>query len=138
MALEIRDYVARAKADPSTEYIQDLWRAVFLLKGWYFLPAESREGCERPSVMLVGDEPWLVCFTNIRQLKAFSRATDRAAPGGEFYLLVIDPHQAMHQIIELADRIKGVVFNPDSAATFRAPVHALRDYAEHFGVPMNR
>lgn len=137
MALEIRDYVARAKANPSTEYIQDLWQAVFLLKGWYFLPAESREGCERPSVMMVGGEPWLVAFTNIRQLKAFSRATGRAGANGEFYLLVIDPRQAMHQIIEIADHIEGVIFNPDSPATFRAPVHALLQYAEHFGVPLD-
>lgn len=136
MALEIRDYVARAKADPSTAHIQDLWRAVFLLKGWYFLPAESRAGCERPSVMLVDEQAWLVCFTNIRRLKAFSRATGRAAPDGEFYLLVVDPRQAMLQILGLADRIHGVIFNPDSPASFRAPVHALREYAEHFGVPL--
>lgn len=136
--MEIRDYVALARAEPSTERIKQLWRAVFLLKGWYFLPAESREGSERPAVMLVDDEPWLVCFTNIRRLKAFSSATARTAPNGDFFLLVLDPQRAMRQIINISEQIEGVVFNPDSPETFRAPVEALVQYAEHFGVPLGR
>jgi hypothetical protein len=137
MALEIRDYVARAKSEPSTENIQNLWRAVFLLKGWYFLPAESREGSDRPSVMLIDDEPWLICFTNIRRLKAFARSTGQAAPSGEVFLLVLDPQQSMSQIREVSERVRGVVFNPDSPAAFRAPVDALLQYADHFGVPLD-
>lgn len=138
MALEIRDYVARAKAEPTTENIEQLWRQVFLLKGWYFLPAESRQGCERPAVMLLDEEPWLVCFTNIRRLKDFTRRTGRAAPNGDFFLLVLDPFRSMQQIAAIADRIRGVVFNPDSPGTFRAPIDALQDYARHFGVPMSQ
>ncbi len=136
MASEIRDYLARAKADPTTANIEALWRAVFLLKGWYFLPAESREGPNTPTVMLVDDEPWLVAFTNVRRLKAFARANGRGADTGEVFLLVLDPQESMAQILEVADRVAGVVFNPDSPQAFRAPVDALVQFAEHFGVPI--
>ena len=135
MASEIRDYVACAKADPTTENIKALWKAMFYLKGWYFLPAESREGPNRPTVMLVDDQPWLVAFTNVRRLKDFARATGRADEDtGEVFLLVLDPQESMAQIMEIREQIRGVVFNPDSPATFRAPVEALDQYADHFGV----
>jgi hypothetical protein len=133
MASEIRDYVARAKADPTTENIQALWQAMFLLKGWYFLPAENRQGANRPTVMLVDDEPWLVAFTNVRRLKDFARTTGRAEASGEVFLMVLDPRDSMEQILDVRDQVRGVVFNPDSPATFRAPVEALEQYAEHFG-----
>lgn len=133
MALEIRDYVARAKADPTTENIQALWQAMFLLKGWYFLPAENRNGPNRPTVMLVDAEPWLVAFTNVRRLKDFARTTGRAEPSGEVFLMVLDPRESMEQILDVREQVRGVVFNPDSPATFRAPVDALQQYAEHFG-----
>ena len=72
MAKEIRDYVARARAESSTENIQALWRAVFMLKGWYFLPSEDVEGPSHPTVVVVDEQPWLIAFTNVRRLKAFA------------------------------------------------------------------
>jgi hypothetical protein len=137
MASEIRDFVARAKADPTTENIQALWQAMFLLKGWYFLPAENREGPNRPTVMVVDGEPWLVAFTNVRRLEAFAKTTGRAAGSGEVFLLVLDPLESMQKILSVRDQVRGVVFNPDSPATFRAPVDALVQYADHFGVPLD-
>jgi hypothetical protein len=134
--MEIRDFVARAKAEPSTENIEALWRAMFLLKGWYFLPAQQREGPSHPTVMLIDDRPWLVAFSNVRRLKAFAQSAGRVADDGEVLLLVLDPLESMEHIVEVADSVDGVVFNPGSEQTFRAPVQALVDYARHFGVPI--
>ncbi len=136
MPKEIKDYVRNARQNPTTENIQKLWKSVFWLKGWYFLPSESREGPSNPSVMLVDGEPWLVAFTNVRRLEAFAQATGRAADSGEVFLLVLDPLESMQKILSVRDQIRGVVFNPDSDSTFRAPVQALEDYAHHFGVPL--
>lgn len=137
MARQIRDYVRRAREEPTTEHIQALWRAVFLLKGWYFLPAAGGEGPEHPSVMLVEGQPWLVAFTNVRRLEAFARAQGREASDGGVPLLVLDPLVSMENIREAAEAVVGVVFNPGSPEGFRAPVEALVEYARFMGVPLD-
>ncbi len=134
---EIRHYVQRARREPTTENIQQMWRAVFLLKGWYFLPSRSDEGPAFPTATTIDGEPWLLAFTNVRRLEDTAEATDRLADDGSLPLLVLDPKESMERIIEVADAIAGVVFNIDSPASFRAPVQALRAYADHFGVPID-
>ncbi|TXD42770.1 hypothetical protein FRC96_02475 [Lujinxingia vulgaris] len=133
-ALEIRDYVARARREPTTENIEALWRAVFLLKGWYFLPTERQDGPSTPMVTLLGDQPWLVAFTNVRRIKEFSRQVGRAAPDGSVQLLVLDPRESMERIVAVQDQIMGVVFNIGSEETFRAPVAAIKAYAARMGL----
>lgn len=137
MARQIRDLVERAQKDPSTEHLEDLWRAVFMRKGWYFLPAEQREGPNRPAVMMIDDQPWLVAFTSLRHLKAFARNLGRIDDDEQLFLLVLDPLESMQKILEVREQVRGVVFNPDSPAAFRAPVAALEGYARHFGVPLD-
>ncbi|MFW5968681.1 MAG: SseB family protein [Persicimonas sp.] len=138
MAGQIRDYVKRARREPSTENLEALWRAVFLLKGWYFLPAAEREGPNHPAVMVVEGEPWLVAFTNVRRLEEFARGLGRVDDDETLHLLVLDPLESMQKILEVRDSIHGVVFNPDSPSTFRAPVDALEGYADHFDVPLDQ
>lgn len=137
MAKEIRDYVARARAESSTENIQALWRAVFMLKGWYFLPSEDVEGPSHPTVVVVDEQPWLIAFTNVRRLKAFARDQGRMGDDGEVHLLVLDPLESMERILDVSDSVEGVIFNPGSPETFRAPVEALIEYARHFDVPLS-
>ena len=134
----IRDFVASAKADPSTENIEALWHAVFMLKGWYFLPAEDVEGPSHPTVVMVDDQPWIIAFTNVRRLKAFAREQGRMAEDGEVHLLVLDPKESMEKILAVRESVVGVIFNPSSPETFRAPIEALEEYAEHFDVPLAR
>lgn len=136
MPTEIREYVRRAKADPTTDNIEALWRAVFLLKGWYFVPAERKEGPNRPMVTMLDGEPWLPAFTNVRRYRDFGEDIDRVDDEGEMHLLVLDPGASMEKILDVRDAIRGVVFNPGSSVTFRAPVEALEAYAEHFDVPL--
>ena len=134
---EIRDYVARARQNPTTDNIESLWRAVFLLKGWYFLPSRDDEGPAFPTATTVDGRPWLLAFTNVRRLEDFARTTGRIGADGSIPLLVLDPKESMERITEAAGAIDGVIFNIDSPSTFRAPIDALRAYAEHFGVPLD-
>jgi hypothetical protein len=133
---QIRDFVAQARSEPSTENIEALWHAVFMLKGWYFLPAEDVEGPSHPTVAMIDGQPWIIAFTNVRRLKAFARQQGRMAEDGEVHLLVLDPADSMEKILAVRDSVVGVVFNPSSPETFRAPVDALEEYARHFGVPL--
>ncbi|RAL20457.1 hypothetical protein DL240_16770 [Lujinxingia litoralis] len=133
-ALEIRDYVARARREPTTENIEALWRAVFLLKGWYFLPSTRQEGPATPMVTMLGEEAWLLAFTNVRRIKEFSRQVGMAAPDGTVQLLVLDPRESMERLVAVEDRVEGVVFNIGSDETFRAPVAAVKAYAARMGL----
>ncbi len=133
---EIRDYVAQAKRDPRTENIEALWRAVFLLKAWYFLPARDDEGPAFPTASIIDGGSWLLAFTNVRRLEEFARTAGREADDGSVPLLVLDPGESMRRILEVRNSIAGVIFNVDSPSTFRAPVEALQAYAEHFDVPV--
>lgn len=134
---KIRDYVAQAQRDPTTENLEQLWRAVFLRQAWYFLPSRNDEGPARPMVSEIGGEPWLVAFTSARRLKAFAREAGRLNDDGTAPMLALNPAESMQKIRDVADSIAGVVFNIGSEATFRAPVEALQQYAEHFDVPVD-
>lgn len=133
---EIRDYVQRARQRPTTEHIEAMWRAVFLLKGWYFLPSTNDEGPAFPTVTSVDGQPWLLAFTNVRRLQEFARVAGRGDDDGSVPLLVLDPAESMERILEVEDQVAGVIFNIDSQATFRAPTDALVAYARHFEVPL--
>lgn len=134
---EIRDYVTRARREPSTENLEALWRAVFMLQAWYFLPSRSDEGPAFPTVSEIDGDHWLLAFTNVRRLKEFARSVDRLNEDGSVPMLVLDPGESMQKILSVADNIDGVIFNIDSEATFRAPVEALEGYARHFEIPID-
>lgn len=136
MAREIQDYVAQAKEEPTTANLEALWRAVFLLQGWYFLPSRSGDGPAFPTVIMVDGAPWVLVFTNVRRLKAFARAADRVNPDGSTPMLVLDPGSATDQILAHRGELAGAIFNPDAEDSFRAPIEALEAYAHHFGVPL--
>lgn len=132
--LEIKDHVALAREDPTDANIEKLWRAVFRLQAWYFLPARDVEGPSSPLVVENDDGVWLLVFTDFRRLSAFASELGRRTQDGSVRMLVLDPRQSMEQVHAVSDHIEGVLFNPGDAATFRAPVDALSAYAGHFGL----
>ena len=134
--IEIRDLIASTRQDPTTQNIEALWKAVFLLGAWYFLPASPTPGPTSPMVVVHDDGPWLLVFSNFRQLSQFESTVGRRLPNGNINMLVLDPLMSMRLIVEHAEHIKGVIFNPDSDETIRAPTEALIAYAKHFGLPI--
>ena len=133
--MELRDYVAQAKREPTRQHIEAMWRAVFMLKAWYFLPAADEEGPNRPMVAEIDGQPWLPVFTNVRRYREFAASHARVDGEGNIHSLMLDPGESTRQIVEADDRIAGVVFNPGSEETFRTPVEALVAYAKHFEIP---
>lgn len=133
--MEILDYIERARREPSRENIEEMWRAIFMLKAWYFLPAASSEGPNRPMALEIDGEDWVAAFTNVRRYRAFAEEAGRVDEGGEVHALVLDPAESLERFVEVADAIQGVVFNPGGEAAVRAPTDALVAYARRFGVP---
>ncbi len=136
-AKQIEDHVAIARAEPTTANLKELWRAVFLLKAWYFLPGRDDEGPAYPTVSVVDGKPWVLGFTNVRRISEFANAVGRVGADGSVPLLVLDPKESMKHLLEAAKTVEGVIFNMNSEATFRAPVKALEAYAREFGVPLD-
>ncbi len=134
--IEIRDLIATARQTPTEIHIEALWKAVFLLGAWYFLPASETPGPTSPMVVMHDDGAWLLAFTNFRRLSKFESTVGRRLPNGNINMLVLDPLMSMRLIVEHADHITGVIFNPDSEETFRAPTSALIAFAKHFGLPL--
>lgn len=133
--MTIRESIRQAKREPTTEHLEAMWRDVFLLKAWYFLPAEESEGPNRPMVAQLGGETWLPAFTDVRHYREFAARAGRRDEEGETHALLLDPGESMDRIVEVRAAIRGVVFNPGSDHAIRAPVDALEEYARHFGVP---
>lgn len=134
MPTELHEYIARAKRDPSTEHLRAMWQRIFMLKGWYFLPAEDREGPNRPAVLQLGGEPWLPICTDVRRLQALAERVGRVDEEGDVNLLVMDPRESMQRIAEVGEALEGVVFNPGTEVAVRIPVEALEQCADEFNV----
>lgn len=132
--IELRDLIKTAKSEPTTANIEAMWKAVYLLGAWYFAPGKRTPGATTPMVAQEEDGAWLLAFTNFRQLSRFEREHDLLLPDGNLNMLVLDPLKSTRLVQEHASHIVGVVFNPQSDETFRAPVDALVAYARHFGL----
>lgn len=135
--IEIQDLIIEARTNPTTPNIEALWRAVFFLGAWYFLPAKKSVGASTPMVIEHEDGAWLLCFTNFRTLSAFEATTDQLLPDGQVNMLVLDPLESCRLISKHSEHIRGVIFNPSSDQTFRAPTSALLAYANHFGLDVS-
>jgi hypothetical protein len=134
MATELHEYISQAKQDPSRQNLREMWRRMFMLKGWYFLPAEDREGPNRPAVLQFDDGAWLPICTDVRRLRALADRAGRLSEDGEMNILVMDPRESMGRITEVSQALEGVVFNPGTQASVRAPVAALEEFADEFDV----
>ena len=131
--LEIKDHIARAQSDPTDANIEALWRAVFQLQVWYFLPSDV-DGPSTPMVLVIDDRPWLVAFTNFRRLRDFLREQDLLGGRADVPMLLLNPKESMQKIRENVEHIEGVVFNPRTEERFRAPAGALDQFAAYFGL----
>lgn len=130
--MELKDRIELAKREPTTENLQAMWRAVFVQRAWYFVPAGGGE--THPMVAELDDGVWLLAFTDFRRLNAFARERGLRDESGDLPMLVLAPPVAMRKVREFAKHLDGVLFNVGTDQSFRAPVAALEQFAEHFGV----
>ena len=109
-----------------------MWQSVFIQRAWYFLPAAGGE--THPMVAEIDSGVWVLAFTDFRRLDLFGRTQGLRQGSDELPMLVLAPPVAMLKIREFADHIDGVIFNAGTDLSFRTPVSALEQFAEHFGV----
>jgi len=132
--IEIRELVALSRQSPTEANIEALWRAVFLSRAWYLLPARPDDPASFPLVVMRDDEPWLVAFTNFRRLRDLERMLGHH---GDSKMLMLDPSEALAQITAVKDHIRGVIFNIESDELFRCETDAFIAYASHFGLEVD-
>lgn len=132
--LHIKDHVARARQEPTTENLEALWKSVFMLKAWYFMPSSDQEGPSYPTVVKIEGKTWLLAFTNHRRIKEFAKSSGRLNARGEVLLLVLDPQQSVDRAREVQEFVDGVIFNIDSDEMFRTTTEGLLGFAKHFGL----
>lgn len=132
--LHIQDHVFRARQEPTTENLEALWKSVFMLKAWYFLPASNAEGPSYPTIANIDGTRWLLAFTNHRRIKEFAAAAGRVTERGDVFLLVLDPLQSVERAGEIQEHVDGVIFNIDSEEMFRTSIEGLLGFARHFGL----
>ncbi len=128
---EISDKIRAAQADPSTEELETMWRAVFALPAWYFLPAVA-EGPSTPLVARIDEGDWVLGFTHLRALNAFAAAQGMRTEEGEVPMLPLSPREAWEKLEEVADHVDGLWFNAGTDLSFRAPNVALAEFASRF------
>jgi hypothetical protein len=138
MARELVDLIEQAKADPSREHLEEMWRAVFLRKAWYLVPARDEVGPNRPMVLSTDNGYWMPVFTNVRHYRKFAAEVGREADDGEMHGLMLDPGEAVSRILGVDEALNGVVFDAGTPHPFRAPLEALKAYARQFDVPLER
>ena len=136
MANQLVDLIEQAKEDPTREHLEEMWRAVFLRKAWYLVPARDEVGPNRPMVLSTDNGFWLPAFTNVRNYRQFASEVGRESDDGEMHGLMLDPGEALSKINEVDEALDGVVFDAGTAHPFRAPLEALQAYAERFDVPL--
>ena len=132
----MKDVVAAirdAKDEPSTEKLEVMWRRVFRLPAWYFLQA-SAEGPATPLVGRLNDGDWVLGFKHFRAINEFGRDAGMLSEGGEIPMLALPPSDAIDHLREVAEHVAGIQFNIGGELAFRAPVAALLQFAEQFGV----
>jgi hypothetical protein len=128
---EISETIRAAQADPTSERLEAMWRAVFGLPAWYFLPAET-DGPTTPLVARIDDGDWVLAFTHVRPLNTFAAQRGLRSPDGELPLLPLSPREAYGKLEEVADHVDGLWFNPATEFSFRAPNAALEEFARRF------
>jgi len=132
--IEIRELVALSRQSPTEANIEALWRAVFLSRAWYLLPARPDDPASFPLVVMRDDQPWLVAFTHFRRLRDLDRMLGHH---GDSKMLMLDPSEALAQITAVKDHIRGVIFNIESDEMFRCETDAFIAYASHFGLEVD-
>lgn len=125
---EIGAILDAARDTPTTENLERMWRAVFALPAWYFVPAQS-EGPTTPVALQVDGGWWLPVFTHFRALNEFARQNELRTDQGEVPLLALPPRQALEHWREVSANLEGVLFNASTKWTFRAPREAFDEIA---------
>jgi hypothetical protein len=118
-------------SEPTPENAQRLWRAVFALKGLYFL-LRPLAGESVPAIAVQEGQPHLLVWTDLDSLRAYVAESEDADSSDEpQYLFAPMPKVVEHMMRYEEHGVAGVRFNPPLG--WAVPFDRLRRIAELLG-----
>lgn len=135
MTTKVERLIKGARQEPSRDNLIEMWRHLFFLKAWYFMPNRTTEGPAEPVLIDGHDGNILPAFTSVRRLRDFCEATGRTNETDDVPLLGLSPLEAVDNTRQHREAIDTVVFNPDTEISVSCPTEALIKYADYFNLP---
>ena len=121
-----------ARNAPTKEHLDQLWSAMFALPQWSFVPIPGPGGQFSPYVGVVGNQRWVMTFTEPALAAAYAVAARIAMPGAAPLLTLAPRAAAVHLPSMRALGVLGVLVNPGADA-FYTPFENLRAMLDYFG-----
>lgn len=122
---------SHARNAPTKEHLDELWSAMFQLSHWFFIPIPGVGGQFSPYVGVVGNQRWVMTFTDQPSAAAYAIAARIAMPGGAPSLELAPRAAAVHIPAMRALGVLGVLVNPGPEA-FYTPFENLRQMLDYF------
>ena len=128
---DIDDLVDAAKAQPTPEGLEPLYRATFALPAWHFVGTGAFPNV-RPFCGIVDDVGYVMAFTNPDRARFYAGQQGVLAFGDKPSILSFPVEEAIRHCIEL-HRIKarGVLFD-DGWGNWHFPLQALPEYHRRY------
>jgi hypothetical protein len=120
-----------ARRSPTKENLDALWAAMFQLSHWTFIPVPGMSGMFSPYVGVVGNQQWVMTFTDAQQAANYAVAARIAMPGAAPLLQLAPRAAAVHVPGMRAMNVLGVLVNPGPEA-FYTPFEQLRLMVDRF------
>lgn len=128
----VDEIATSVRNDPSGPNLVRLWEAVFGLEHWWLLPTGTAED-PRPLVGVVGEQRFLLAFTDRHHVAAFAGARDGAGAAGATAAMTITPADFTGLAPALAaDGVAGVLFD-QGVHDLVAPITGLPSLWTRFG-----
>lgn len=120
-----------ARQAPTKPHLDALWSAMFQLSHWSFIPIPGAGGQFSPYVGVVGDQRWVMTFSDAQLAAAYAVAARIAMPGGAPLLQLAPRAAAVHLPALRALGVLGLLVNPGPDA-FYTPFENLRQMIDYF------
>jgi hypothetical protein len=132
---DIDRLAAECRSDGSRESMDRLWRAVYALKQWHFVPrGEMEPNTIRAFVGEVDGKPYVFAFTDDRRAHAFAVRQKLQTSEGAFGILSMQTRAAVNYVHRLGEQgVFGILFN-DGPSGFFAPIGNVLPMARYFGL----
>lgn len=120
-------------SEPNAENAQRLWRAVFALKGFFFLLREVG-GEAVPAIAMQEGTPHLLVWTDLDSLRAYVyESEDEEEANGEPHFLFVPIPGVVEQMLRFEEHgVEGVRFN--APLGWAVPMDRFRKVVEAMGV----
>lgn len=122
---------ANARRTPTKENLDALWAAMFSLSHWHFIPVPGAAGQFSPYVGIVGNQRWVMTFTDAALSAHYAVAARIAMPGLAPVMSLAPRAAAVHLPGLRVMTVLGVLVNPGPDA-FYTPFENMNQMVDKF------